>query len=97
MFMMEVFYFEMVMGFGYVFGVFLYVKMILEWWSLGLFDFFGCSYNIFYFLIVFLIYFYYRVSIIYFMWCDNYICDVDYELFLEWYYLGYYFRYFTDW
>ncbi|ABP00856.1 predicted protein, partial [Ostreococcus lucimarinus CCE9901] len=72
--MMEAFYFEMAMGFGYVFGAFLYAKMIPERWSPGSFDFFGCSHNIFHFLIVLSTYFHYRASIIYLTWRDNYTC-----------------------
>ena len=94
--MMEAFYFEMAMGFGYVFGAFLYAKMIPERWSPGSFDFFGCSHNIFHFLIVLSTYFHYRASIIYLTWRDNYTCDADHELLLEWYHLGHHFRYPTD-
>ena len=94
--MMEAFAWEMAMAFGYIFGAFLYAQAIPERWSPGTFDFFGCSHNIFHFLVVLSAYFHYKASIIYLTWRDNYTCDADHELLLDWYHLARHFRYPID-
>ena len=91
--MMEAFAWEMAMAFGYISGAVLYAKAIPECWKPGAFDFFGCSHNIFHFLVVFSAYCHYRASVIYLTWRDNYTCDADHELLLDWYHLAAHFRY----
>ncbi len=91
--MMEAFVLEMLMGGGYIFGAFLYAQGIPERWYPGLFDFIGCSHNIFHVLVVLSAYAHYKASLIYLTWRDNFTCEADHELLLEWYHLAAHFRY----
>ena len=88
----EAFRWEMAMGFGYVFGAFLYGCQIPERFSPGSFDYFGCSHNLFHFLVVLSAWFHFKASMIYLTWRDNYTCEADHELLLDWYHLGSHFR-----
>ena len=91
--MMEAFVLEMLMGGGYIVGAFLYAQGIPERWYPGLFDFIGCSHNIFHVLVVLSAYAHYKASLIYLTWRDNFTCEADHELLLEWYHLAAHFRY----
>jgi len=91
--MMEAFVLEMLMGVGYIFGAFLYAKGIPERWNPGMFDFIGCSHNIFHVLVVLSAYAHYKAGVIYLTWRDNFTCEADHELLLEWYHLAAHFRY----
>ena len=90
---MEAFRWEMAMAVGYISGAALYGLQIPERFRPGSFDHFGCSHNIFHFLVVSSAWFHYRASMIYLTWRDNYTCEADHELLLDWYHLGSHFKY----